>query len=69
MARTRLVQSYADARAERHALTFTQKQAPRDPQVEALMADGYNLHQIASILKRPVIDVRLAMAVARKETA
>jgi len=62
-------QTLADRRAERHAQTFTPKQAPRDPQVERLMAEGYVAQQIASILNRPVIDVRLAMAVARKTEA
>ena len=68
-AQTRAWQSLADLRAERHAKTFTPKQAPRDPQVEALMAEGYNLRQIASMLNKPVIDVRLAMAVAAKGAA
>ena len=65
-ARTNPLQSLADIRAERHAKTFMPKQAPRDPEVERLMAEGYNLRQIASMLNKPVIDVRLAMAVAAK---
>lgn len=56
----------ADLRAERHARTFTPKQAPRDPEVERLMAEGYVAQQIASILKRPLIDVRLAIAVCER---
>lgn len=67
MGRTTEMQSRADQRAERHARTFMPRQAPRCPQVEALMAQGYLAQQIASILHRPLIDVRLAMAVAAKE--
>jgi hypothetical protein len=66
-ARTNPLQSRADQRAERHARTFAREQLPAsDPQVERLMAEGYVAQQIASILNRPVFDVRLAMAVARK---
>lgn len=65
-ARATPLQSLADLRAERHAKTFMPKQAPRDPEVERLMAEGYVAQQIAAILKRPLIDVRLAMAVAKE---
>lgn len=62
------LQSKAEKRAERHARTFAREQLPaHDPQVERLMREGYVAQQIASILNKPVIDVRLAMAVARKE--
>ena len=68
MGRTTEMQSLADRRAERHARAFVAEQRPsRDAQVERLMAEGYLARQIASILNRPVIDVRLAIAVIEKE--
>jgi hypothetical protein len=62
------MQTFADRRAEMHARSFSASQSPgRDMQVEALMAEGYNAQQIAMMLKKPPIDVRLAMAIGRKE--
>jgi hypothetical protein len=64
MTRTTPLRSEADLRAERHARTFTASQlSPPDPRVARLAADGYVALQIASILRMPVADVRLMLAV------
>ena len=63
---TRLVpvQSLADLRAERHAKTFAREQLPAvDPQVLRLAAAGYVPLQIASLLRMPLSDVKLMLAV------
>jgi hypothetical protein len=64
MTRTRPLQTAAELRAERHARTFTPRQLPPpDPRVARLAAEGYVPVQIASILRMPVADVRLMLAV------
>lgn len=65
MGRTTEMQSAADLRAERHARALSQSQtAPQpDPQVLRLSAQGYVPVQIASILRMPVADVKLMLAV------
>ncbi len=64
MTRTHPLQSPAEARAERHARTFTASQLPApDPRVARLSAEGYLPRQIAMILRMPVSDVRLMLAV------
>jgi hypothetical protein len=64
MTRTRPLQTAADLRAERHARTFTASQLPpADPRVLRLSAEGYVPVQIASMLRMPVADVRLMLAV------
>jgi hypothetical protein len=66
MTRTRPLQTAAELRAERHARTFVDRQLPPiDPRVARLAADGYVPVQIASILRMPVADVRLMLAVKR----
>jgi len=56
----------AELRAERHARTFTASQLPpADPRVLRLKADGWLAPQIAMILKIPVSEVRLQLAVKR----
>ena len=63
MGRTTAMQSRADLRAERHARTFAREQLPAvDPQVLRLAAAGYVPLQIASLLRVPVLDVRLMLA-------
>lgn len=65
MTRTNPLQSRADQRAERHARTFAREQLPqRDHQVERLMREGYNMHQIATLTGKSMIDVRIAMTAA-----
>lgn len=60
-------QSYAEARAERHARSFTAKQAPQiDQRVVRYASEGYNALQISSILRLPVADVRLMLAISRR---
>jgi hypothetical protein len=60
-------QSYAEARAERHARTFTRTQRPYvDPRVTQLADEGWYPAQIAMMLKIPVTEVRLMLAVRRK---
>lgn len=60
-------QSYAEARAERHARSFAERQRPKvDQRVVALEADRYNALQISSILRLPVADVRLMLAISRR---
>lgn len=69
VAKTSRPYSLADLRAERHARSFAKTQQPAiDPQIQRLMAEGYVAQQIAMILRKPVSDVRLAMAIIRKET-
>jgi len=64
MNRTRPLQTAAELRAERHARTFVGKQRPTpDPRVLEEAAKGYNALQIASMLRMPVADVRLMLAV------
>ena len=64
MTRTRPLQTPAELRAERHARTFVGKQRPAvDPRVLRLSAEGYVPVQIASMLRMPVADVRLMLAV------
>ena len=64
MTRTRPLQTAAEARAERHARTFLPRQLPPpDPRVVQLEAENYNALQIASMLRMPVADVRLMLAV------
>lgn len=65
MGRTTEMQSAADLRAERHARALSQSQtAPQpDPQVLRLSAQGYVPVQIASILRMPLSDVKLMLAV------
>jgi len=66
MTRTRPLQTAAELRAERHARTFTASQLPpADPRVLRLKAEGYVPVQIAMILKIPVSEVRLQLAVKR----
>ena len=55
-------QSLADARAERHARTFTPTQIPYCPHVHRLSGEGWNVHQIAMLTRRPIIDIRLILA-------
>ena len=55
-------QSLADARAERHARTFTPTLVPYCPHVHRLLGEGYNPHQIAHLTRRPIIDIRLILA-------
>ena len=62
MSRTSAVQSLAEARAERHAQTFAAKEVPHCPHVQRLSEEGFNIHQIAMMTRRPVIDVRLILA-------
>jgi hypothetical protein len=52
----------ADLLAERHARTFTADQLPYCEHVHRLKLEGYNAHQIASLTRRPMIDVRLILA-------
>jgi hypothetical protein len=63
-ARVHPLQTPADLRAERHARALSQSQtADRpDPQVLRLAAAGYVPLQIASLLRLPVLDVRLMLA-------
>jgi hypothetical protein len=66
MTRTRPLQTAAEARAERHARTFTASQLPApDPRVARLAADGYLAVQIASMLRMPVADVHLSLQQAK----
>jgi hypothetical protein len=63
MTRTAPLATKADLRAERHARTFAREQRPQiDPRVSRLAAEGYNALQIASMLRLPVLDVRLMLA-------
>lgn len=62
----RPIQSVADARAERHARTFTAQQVTLDPHVAQLAGQGYNAHQIAMLARAPLIDVRLMLAVIER---
>ena len=64
-ARTTPLQTPEDLRAERHAraLSQTQTAARLDPQVLRLSAQGYVPVQIASMLRMPLSDVKLMLAV------
>ena len=62
MARTSEMQSLADRRAERHAVTFAAEQVPYCPHVHRLSGEGWNVHQIAMMTRRPIIDIRLILA-------
>ena len=62
----RPIQTVADARAERHARTFTAQQVTLDPHVAQLAGQGYNAHQIAMLARVPLIDVRLMLAVIER---
>jgi hypothetical protein len=67
MTRTRPLQTAADLRAERHARTFVDRQLPPiDPRVLTLAAKGYLPSQIASMLRVPVMDVRLSLSMHAK---
>ena len=66
MSRTMPLRTAADLRAERHARALSQSQtaAPQpDPQVLRLSTQGYVPVQIASILRMPLSDVKLMLAV------
>jgi hypothetical protein len=57
----------AELRAERHARTFTPRQLPAvDQRVVLLAAQKYNALQIASLLRVPVMDVRLSLSMHAK---
>jgi hypothetical protein len=68
-ARTIPLTDRAEARAQRHASTFTASQLPApDPAVLRLHSEGYNAHQIASLARMPMIDVRLMLAAAGRQS-
>lgn len=48
-----------ELRSKAHAERWADKPLTICPQVKSLWADGYTNHQIASILRKPLIDVRL----------
>ena len=55
-------QTAAERRAEMHARSFTPSQMPHDPHVTRLASEGFNIHQIAMLTRRPIIDIRLILA-------
>ena len=67
MSRLVPVQSLAEARAERHARTFAAKEVPFCPHVQRLSEEGFNIHQIAMMTRRPIIDIRLILSGIERE--
>lgn len=55
-------QTVAEARAERHARTFVEKQLPYDEHIHRLWLEGWNPQQIAMMTRKPLIDIRLILA-------